>query len=97
MNYATIKKTDVANGPGVRVSLFVSGCTHHCKGFSVRTGLHAGNRTGDFTGTGPGLYPGLKLAGRRTYGTAEPCNGAFSGKESKGNLSPEDDLVLYRL
>ena len=32
MNYATIKKHDVANGPGVRVSLFVSGCTHHCKG-----------------------------------------------------------------
>ena len=31
MNYATIKKHDVANGPGVRVSLFVSGCTHHCK------------------------------------------------------------------
>ncbi|MCM1189258.1 MAG: anaerobic ribonucleoside-triphosphate reductase activating protein [bacterium] len=32
MNYATIKKTDVANGPGIRVSLFVSGCTHFCKG-----------------------------------------------------------------
>lgn len=32
MYYGTIKKTDVANGPGVRVSLFVSGCTHHCKG-----------------------------------------------------------------
>lgn len=32
MNYATIKKCDVANGPGVRVSLFVSGCPHHCKG-----------------------------------------------------------------
>lgn len=32
MNYATIKPFDVANGPGVRVSLFVSGCTHHCKG-----------------------------------------------------------------
>lgn len=32
MNYATIKKIDVANGPGIRVSLFVSGCTHHCKG-----------------------------------------------------------------
>ena len=32
MNYAVIKKTDVANGPGVRVSLFVSGCTHYCKG-----------------------------------------------------------------
>ena len=32
MNYAAIKKYDVANGPGVRVSLFVSGCRHHCKG-----------------------------------------------------------------
>ena len=32
MNYATIKPRDIANGPGVRVSLFVSGCTHHCPG-----------------------------------------------------------------
>jgi anaerobic ribonucleoside-triphosphate reductase activating protein len=31
MNYATIKWTDIANGEGVRISLFVSGCTHHCK------------------------------------------------------------------
>ena len=31
MNYADIKRCDVANGPGIRVSLFVSGCTHHCK------------------------------------------------------------------
>ena len=34
MKYAQLKKRDVANGPGVRVSLFVSGCTHHCKGCS---------------------------------------------------------------
>ena len=32
MNYATIKPVDIANGVGVRVSLFVSGCTHRCKG-----------------------------------------------------------------
>lgn len=31
MNYASIKRMDVANGPGVRMSLFVSGCTHYCK------------------------------------------------------------------
>lgn len=32
MNYANIKNCDVANGEGIRVSLFVSGCTHYCKG-----------------------------------------------------------------
>lgn len=32
MNYAQIKNNDIANGPGIRVSLFVSGCTHHCPG-----------------------------------------------------------------
>lgn len=32
MNYSIIKDCDIANGPGVRVSLFVSGCTHHCEG-----------------------------------------------------------------
>ena len=31
MNYGEIKNCDIANGEGVRVSLFVSGCTHHCK------------------------------------------------------------------
>ena len=31
MNYATIKWYDIANGEGVRISLFVSGCTHQCK------------------------------------------------------------------
>lgn len=31
MNYADIKQYDVANGPGIRISLFVSGCTHHCR------------------------------------------------------------------
>ena len=30
MNYADIRPIDVANGPGIRVSLFVSGCTHAC-------------------------------------------------------------------
>jgi anaerobic ribonucleoside-triphosphate reductase activating protein len=32
MKYATIKPHDIANGPGVRVSLFASGCRHHCPG-----------------------------------------------------------------
>ena len=32
MNYGMIKKMDIADGPGVRTTLFVSGCTHHCEG-----------------------------------------------------------------
>ena len=32
MYYSEIKECDIANGPGVRVTIFVSGCTHHCKG-----------------------------------------------------------------
>ena len=32
MNYASIRTCDIANGEGIRVSLFVSGCTHRCKG-----------------------------------------------------------------
>ena len=38
VNYGEIKKCDIANGEGVRVALFVSGCRHHCKGcFSSMT------------------------------------------------------------
>ena len=45
MNYADIKYCDVANGEGVRVSLFVSGCTHHCKEFFNKEAwdFHYGN------------------------------------------------------
>lgn len=32
MRIATIKKTDISNGLGIRVSVFVSGCRHACKG-----------------------------------------------------------------
>lgn len=32
MNYAQIRKYDISNGPGIRATLFVSGCTHNCKG-----------------------------------------------------------------
>lgn len=38
MNYGEIKDCDIANGEGVRISLFVSGCTHHCKNcFNAKT------------------------------------------------------------
>ena len=45
MNYSAIKPFDIANGPGIRVSLFVSGCPHHCPGcFNPETwDFNAGN------------------------------------------------------
>ena len=32
MNYSVIKEYDIANGPGCRTTLFVSGCRNHCEG-----------------------------------------------------------------
>lgn len=71
MYYADIKQYDVANGPGVRVSLFVSGCTHHCKNCfnEVAWDFHYGN---EFTETevdqlmdylAPDYVKGLTLLG----------------------------------
>ena len=38
MNYSKINKNDIANGIGIRVTIFVSGCTHRCKGcFNAET------------------------------------------------------------
>ena len=73
MYYGTIKKYDIANGPGVRVSLFVSGCRHHCKGcFNAETwdsdmdSYIQKRRRRDFSGIGAGIYTGLYAARRRT-------------------------------
>lgn len=81
MNYATIKKHDIANGLGVRVSLFVSGCTHHCKGcFNPETwDFNYGN---EFTpevqeevikALAPDYISGLSLLGGEPF---EPSNQA---------------------
>lgn len=71
MNYAAIKENDIADGPGVRVSLFVSGCTHHCKGcFQPETwnfdyGKHFDEETEDelIRALEPAYKAGLTLLG----------------------------------
>lgn len=79
MNYAEIKKTDIANGTGVRVSLFVSGCTHHCKGcFNAETwDFHFGKEFTEQTeeelmqALKPGFIAGLTVLGGEPF---EPDN-----------------------
>ena len=79
MNYATIKPLDVANGEGIRVSLFVSGCTHHCPECfnSEAWDFNYGEPYTDeieekvLTLLGKSMVRGLSLLGGEPF---EPCN-----------------------
>ena len=79
MNVANIKKFDVANGPGVRVSLFVSGCTHRCKGcfnaeawdFAYGTPYTEKTEAELLEALGKQYIAGLSLLGGEPF---EPCN-----------------------
>jgi anaerobic ribonucleoside-triphosphate reductase activating protein len=85
MNYGEIKHNDVANGPGVRTTLFVSGCTHHCKGcfneatWDFQYGQPFTNETADeiINGMAPDYVTGLTVLG------GEP----FEHENQKGYLS----------
>lgn len=71
MNYATIKWTDIANGEGVRISLFVSGCTHRCKNcfneiawdFSYGAPFDEGIQNQILTELGSSFIAGISLLG----------------------------------
>ncbi|MBP5305723.1 MAG: anaerobic ribonucleoside-triphosphate reductase activating protein, partial [Lachnospiraceae bacterium] len=88
MNYANIKKSDIANGLGVRVSLFVSGCTHHCKGcFNPETwdfnyGKEYTKEVEEeiLTALKPGYIAGLSLLGGEPF---EPENSESLAKLTK--------------
>lgn len=79
MNYATIKRRDIANGVGVRVSLFVSGCSHHCKGcfnaeawdFSYGEPYTREVEDEILSLLAPDYISGLSLLGGEPF---EPCN-----------------------
>lgn len=79
MNYAVIKKNDIANGPGVRVSLFVSGCRHRCRNcfnseawdFSYGKPYTARTEAEIMDALSPGHIAGLSLLGGEPF---EPEN-----------------------
>ena len=73
MNYANIKNCDIANGPGVRVSLFVSRLPASLQrmfqcgdvGFQIRSAVYKSDGSGNFRASETGLYPGIYVAWRR--------------------------------
>ena len=79
MFYGNIKNVDVADGPGVRVTLFVSGCTHHCKNcfqpetwdFSYGREFTEGTEEELLSKLAPGYIAGLTLLGGEPF---EPVN-----------------------
>ena len=102
MNYGTIKKNDIANGVGVRVSLFVSGCTHHCPGCFNEEAWDFGFGK-PFTGEteeeildalAPDYIEGLTLLGESPLSRRTRRRWCLFGK-GEGALSAEEPVVLY--
>ena len=104
MNYATIKDCDIANGPGVRVSLFVSGCTHRCKdcfnqeAWDFNYGKPFDQDVMDqiLGHLKPGYIKGITYLGGEPM---DPQSGRTPGAEpaDQGPVSGKIHLVLYRL
>lgn len=102
MNYATIKKNDIANGPGIRVSLFVSGCRHRCKNCfnSEAWDFNYGNKFTDdtideiITALKPDYVEGLSLLGGEPF---EPENreGLIKLLEAMREKLPNKNIWCY--
>ena len=98
MKYANIKYYDISNGLGVRTSLFVSGCSHRCRGCFNEMAWDF-NYGEEFTDAAietvlksmePDYISGLTLLG------GEPMEPA-SALQVSGALSQKEYLVLHRL
>ena len=102
MNYGAVKKTDVANGPGIRVSLFVSGCTHGCRGcfnkeaWDFSYGEEYTSRTQEeiLQALAPGYIRGLSVLGGEPF---EPQNAqtVLELLEKVRERYPEKDIWCY--
>lgn len=102
MYYGNIKSYDIADGPGVRVSLFVSGCRHHCKGcFNAETwdfqyGQPYTKETEDeiIGYLGKGYIQGLTVLGGEPFEPENQPDVARLLKRAK-ELYPDKDIWCY--
>lgn len=102
MNYANIRRVDVANGPGVRVSLFVSGCPHHCAGcfnpetwdFAFGSAFGAEQEEEILRSLRPAHIRGLSLLGGEPF-APENQQTVFELVEKVRRELPEKDIWCY--
>ena len=102
MNYANIRHVDVANGPGIRVSLFVSGCPHHCEGcFNPETwDFQFGEVFGEgqiekiLTALRPSYVQGLSLLGGEPFAPENQSAVLELVKRVRQEM-PEKDIWCY--
>lgn len=105
MNYAAIKNCDIANGPGVRVSLFVSGCRHHCKDcFNPETWEFSYGEPFDeavidkiLAMLTPAYIRGITYLGGEPFEPENQPGTAGTFTQDQGGLSRKIHLVVYRL
>ena len=105
MNYATIKYYDIANGPGVRTSVFVSGCRHHCPGcfnevawdFGYGKPFDKAIRNEVFASCQPAYITGLSLLGGEPMEPENQRELLPLRPEFQSPLPEQDRLVLLRL
>ena len=102
MNYATIKPRDIANGPGVRVSLFVSGCRHKCKNcfnkeawdFSYGKPFGADTVEEILKALEPDFVSGFSLLGGEPFEPENTCELALLLKKIKSQF-PQKSIWCY--
>ena len=102
LNYATIKKFDIANGPGVRVSLFVSGCRHFCKNcfnseaWDFSYGMPYTDETLEdlIKSLSPDYITGFSLLGGEPFEPENQSEVLRTVKEIKKKL-PDKDIWVY--
>ena len=102
MNYAELKTCDIANGEGVRLSLFVSGCTHRCKGcfneiaWDFQYGKPFDEQVEEYLlkELAPGYIAGLTLLGGEPF---EPVNqrGLLAFLEKVKERYPQKNIWCY--
>ncbi len=105
MNYATIKYYDIANGPGVRTSVFVSGCRHRCPGcfnsvawdFAYGQPFDKATRNQVFASCQPDYIAGLSLLGGEPFEPEKPAGVAALCAQLQGPVPQQNSLVLLRL